>query len=113
MKRGYAINYLLPQGLAVEANDANRKWFESQRKKIDAVTRRLEINETVSLESAENSLRLWRLSKLVSREYEQVKARRRGLDFDDLLVLTRQALVRHPERIKSAVLAVCTKAPSR
>ena len=27
---------LLPQGHAVEANDANRKWFESQRKKIDA-----------------------------------------------------------------------------
>jgi large subunit ribosomal protein L9 len=36
VKPGFARNYLLPQGLAVEANDANRKWFESQRKKIDA-----------------------------------------------------------------------------
>ena len=36
VKPGFARNFLLPQGLAVEANDANRKWFESQRKKIDA-----------------------------------------------------------------------------
>jgi large subunit ribosomal protein L9 len=36
VKPGFARNYLLPQGHAVEANDANRKWFESQRKKIDA-----------------------------------------------------------------------------
>ena len=36
VKPGFARNYLLPQGLALEANDANRKWFESQRKKIDA-----------------------------------------------------------------------------
>lgn len=36
VKPGFARNYLLPQGLAVEATDAKRKWFESQRKKIDA-----------------------------------------------------------------------------
>src|SRR5262245_23956791 len=36
VKPGFARNYLLPQGYAVEANDANRKWFASQRKKIDA-----------------------------------------------------------------------------
>jgi large subunit ribosomal protein L9 len=36
VKPGFARNYLLPQGLAVEASDANRKWFESQREKIDA-----------------------------------------------------------------------------
>jgi large subunit ribosomal protein L9 len=36
VKPGFARNYLLPQGQAVEATDANRKWFESQRKKIDA-----------------------------------------------------------------------------
>ena len=35
VKPGFARNYLLPQGQAVEATDANRKWFESQRKKID------------------------------------------------------------------------------
>jgi len=36
VKPGFARNYLLPQGYAVEATDANRKWFVSQRKKIDA-----------------------------------------------------------------------------
>jgi large subunit ribosomal protein L9 len=36
VKPGFARNYLLPQGQAVEATDANRKWFESQKKKIDA-----------------------------------------------------------------------------
>jgi len=36
VKAGFARNYLVPQGYAVEANDANRKWFQSQRKKIDA-----------------------------------------------------------------------------
>jgi large subunit ribosomal protein L9 len=36
VKPGFARNFLLPQGLAVEATDANRKWFQSQRKKIDA-----------------------------------------------------------------------------
>ncbi len=77
---------------APETKELIKDAFESFRKKIDVVTRRLEVNEALSLESAQNSLRLWRLSKLVSREYQQVKERRRGLDFDDLLVLTRQAL---------------------
>jgi large subunit ribosomal protein L9 len=36
VKPGFARNFLLPQGLAVEASDASRKWFQSQRKKIDA-----------------------------------------------------------------------------
>jgi large subunit ribosomal protein L9 len=36
VKPGFARNFLLPQGLALEATEANRKWFESQRKKIDA-----------------------------------------------------------------------------
>lgn len=36
VKPGYARNYLVPQGLAIEATNANRKWFEHQKKKIDA-----------------------------------------------------------------------------
>jgi len=36
VKPGYARNYLLPQGLAAEATPGNLKWFEQQRKKIDA-----------------------------------------------------------------------------
>lgn len=36
VKPGFARNYLLPQGLALEATQANKKFFEEQRKKIDA-----------------------------------------------------------------------------
>lgn len=36
VKPGHGRNYLLPQGLALEATDANIKYFEHQRSKIDA-----------------------------------------------------------------------------
>jgi len=36
VKPGHARNYLLPQGLALEATGANSKLFEQQRAKIDA-----------------------------------------------------------------------------
>ncbi len=36
VKPGYARNYLLPQGAALEATRANQAYFEQQRKKIDA-----------------------------------------------------------------------------
>lgn len=35
-KPGHARNFLLPQGLALEATHANIKYFEQQRAKIDA-----------------------------------------------------------------------------
>jgi len=36
VKPGFARNYLLPKGAAMEATRANRAYFEQQRKKIDA-----------------------------------------------------------------------------
>ncbi len=36
VKPGYARNYLLPKGAALEATKANRAYFEQQKKKIDA-----------------------------------------------------------------------------
>ena len=36
VKAGYARNFLLPQGLALVATSGNLKYFEQQRKKIDA-----------------------------------------------------------------------------
>src|SRR5262249_36156471 len=52
-------------------------------------------------ESAERSLRFARLARTVRREIEQLKRRRRGLDFDDLLVLARDLLRDHPEVLVS------------
>ena len=36
VKPGFARNYLLPQGKAVQANDANREVFESRRAELEA-----------------------------------------------------------------------------
>jgi large subunit ribosomal protein L9 len=36
VKPGYARNFLLPQGLALEATPGNMRYFEQQRKKIEA-----------------------------------------------------------------------------
>ena len=36
VKPGHARNYLIPQGLALEATPGNQKVFEQQKKKIDA-----------------------------------------------------------------------------
>lgn len=35
VRQGFARNYLIPQGMALESNDANRSLFEQQRKKIE------------------------------------------------------------------------------
>jgi len=36
VKPGFARNYLIPKGLALEATEANRRLFEQQRAKIEA-----------------------------------------------------------------------------
>ena len=35
-KAGYARNWLIPNGYAVQATEANSKWFEHQRRKVEA-----------------------------------------------------------------------------
>ena len=47
--------------------------------------------------TAGRSLQFARLALVVRREHERLKRRRRGLDFDDLLVLARDLLRHHPE----------------
>jgi large subunit ribosomal protein L9 len=49
-KPGYARNYLIPQGLAVQATPANTSWFEHQRKKIEE--RGLKEKEEAAVEAA-------------------------------------------------------------
>ncbi|HUO87342.1 MAG TPA: 50S ribosomal protein L9 [Thermoanaerobaculia bacterium] len=36
VKDGFGRNYLVPQGIALLANEGNRKYFEQQREKIEA-----------------------------------------------------------------------------
>ncbi len=38
-KPGFARNYLIPKGFAIQATPANEKWFDQQRKKIEARNR--------------------------------------------------------------------------
>jgi ATP-dependent helicase/nuclease subunit A len=49
------------------------------------------------LATAGRSQRFARLAQAVRREHERLKRRRRGLDFDDLLVMARDLLRDHPE----------------
>lgn len=53
VKPGYARNYLFPNEMAVLANDANRNWFQQQKKKIDArAAKEREVAETMAKEIA-------------------------------------------------------------
>ncbi len=36
VRPGYARNYLVPQGLAIEVNNANLQWFEAQKRRLIA-----------------------------------------------------------------------------
>jgi large subunit ribosomal protein L9 len=59
-KPGFARNYLIPEGLAVQASHGNLKWFEAQRKKIDersAHERQSATEVAIRLDSTEISVR--------------------------------------------------------
>ncbi|HZW32098.1 MAG TPA: UvrD-helicase domain-containing protein, partial [Isosphaeraceae bacterium] len=72
--------------------------FTALREHIkDQVKPALWWDETEARSAADRSLQFARLALAVRRENEQLKRRRRGLDFDDLLVLTRDLLRDHPE----------------
>jgi ATP-dependent helicase/nuclease subunit A len=76
-----------------EAKEKFRNFFEILRKRIDDACKKMLVSESMTLQSAENSLRLARLASRARREYSAIKASRRGLDFDDLLVKARELLV--------------------
>ncbi|MGP0062548.1 MAG: UvrD-helicase domain-containing protein [Isosphaeraceae bacterium] len=56
-------------------------------------------DDAAVLAAAEQSLRFARLAMVVRREHQQLKHRRRGLDFDDLIVMARDLLRDHPEAV--------------
>jgi ATP-dependent helicase/nuclease subunit A len=69
-----------------------RAAFETLRAAIKTVRDRLAWDDAVTLESAEETARFARVASEARAEYDRLKARRRGLDFADLIVLTRDAL---------------------
>jgi ATP-dependent helicase/nuclease subunit A len=77
---------------STRVKDAVRDAFKALRERINHAVSKLAASEAVTRESAENSLRLARVASLARREYDRVKARRRGLDFDDLLHRTLELL---------------------
>ncbi len=49
VKKGYARNYLIPQGKAIYATPQNRKLFEQEKKKLDLqVTKEKELAEQIA-----------------------------------------------------------------
>lgn len=57
VKPGHARNYLIPQGMALEATPGNQKYFEQQKKKIDARHAR-ERNAALEIAAELDGLRL-------------------------------------------------------
>ncbi|WP_165067324.1 UvrD-helicase domain-containing protein [Paludisphaera rhizosphaerae] len=68
------------------------KVFEDLRGKIRDLGKKLSWDEDVTLAAAEETAQFARLVKAAREEYDRLKRRRRGLDFSDLIVLTREAL---------------------
>ena len=63
VRPGYARNYLLPQGVALEANKGNLAFFEQQREKIDAAHAKA-IEEAQEIAAKINEVRI-KVSKRV------------------------------------------------
>ena len=76
VKNGYARNFLLPNGKALRANDANRKVFEANREKIESTNaerRSAAEKDSTSIEGAE--ITLIRQASNVGHLYGSVSAR--------------------------------------
>jgi ATP-dependent helicase/nuclease subunit A len=85
-----------------EAFEEVKQAFTALREHIrDQVQPALAWDEPEAQAAAARSLRFARLALAVLRENQQLKRRRRGLDFDDLLVMTRDLLRDHPEAVLS------------
>jgi large subunit ribosomal protein L9 len=76
VKPGFARNFLLPNGKALRANDANRKVFEANREKIEATNaERRSVAETDSKGLEGASVQLIRQASNTGQLYGSVSAR--------------------------------------
>jgi ATP-dependent helicase/nuclease subunit A len=81
--------------------DEVKEAFERLREQIKQIRPALEWDDASVRAAAMRSLEFARLAVAVDREYESAKTRRRGLDFDDLLVKARDLLRDHPAVLSS------------
>ena len=76
VKNGFARNFLLPNGKALRANDANRKVFEANRERIEAQNaERRSVAETDSKKIEGATVQLIRQASNVGQLYGSVSAR--------------------------------------
>lgn len=75
-----------------DVKEAVSRTFKALRDAVDGVLGRLAWDDAVTLESAAETARFARVAREARAEYDELKARRRGLDFADLIVLARDAL---------------------
>ena len=87
---------------SVEVYEAVRSGLEALRKSIDATKKSLTWDEAASLLAAEHGRRLARLAADALAAYDAEKRAAGMLDFDDLLVKTRDLLRDRPETVDLA-----------
>src|SRR5687767_8392818 len=99
VKNGFARNYLLPNKKALRANEANRKLFETNRKKIEAdnADRRVEA-EKASKDVEGKTVQLIRQASNVGHLYGSVSARDivEALDAEGAKVTKSQVVLDRP-----------------
>jgi len=77
---------------STELKDQVAAAFKDLRTKIADIQKKLAWDDDVTLESAAETARFARVAHEARKDYDLLKARRRGLDFSDLIVLARDAL---------------------
>ena len=80
--------------LAIAGRSKTRSLRDSKtsRDALDAYRKQSQWNETAALDAAAHGLRFARLALAAREEYAKAKRVRVGLDFDDLLIKTRDLL---------------------
>jgi large subunit ribosomal protein L9 len=99
VKNGYARNFLLPNGKALRANDANRKVFESNRERIEAQNAERRVVAERDSKGVEGvTIQLIRQASNVGQLYGSVSAR----DLAEALEAHGHKIAKKPDRARQA-----------
>ncbi len=106
---GLRAQALLPKGLRTthwpspEIKDDIASRLKAFRDGIDGFRKQNQWSEPAALQFAEHGLRFGRLARAARAEYAKAKRARVGLDFDDLLINTRDLLRDSDENVRNAL----------